>query len=41
MEMGGDAPNGTLVYSAGGVSVSGRVNLEGELNGKATMGLII
>jgi hypothetical protein len=34
----GQIVNGALVYSAGGVSVSGRVTSEGELNGKATMG---
>ena len=34
----GQIVNGALVYSAGDVSVSGRVTSEGELKGKATMG---
>jgi len=37
-QVAGQIINGALVYSAGGVSVSGRVNSEGKLNGKATMG---
>ena len=37
-QVAGQIVNGALVYSAGGVSVSGRVNSEGKLNGKATMG---
>ena len=34
----GQIVKGALVYSAGGVSVSGRVSSEGDLNGKATLG---
>ena len=37
-QVAGQIVNGALVYSAGGVSVSGSVNSEGKLNGKATMG---
>ena len=37
-QVAGQIVNGALVYSAGCVSVSGRVNSEGKLNGKATMG---
>jgi hypothetical protein len=37
-QVAGQIVNGALVHSVGGVSVSGRVNSDGGLNGKATMG---